>query len=202
MNPLLIILTGKTASGKDTVMKKLMTEFPNLTRVLTTTSRPLRIGETNKDYNFISKSQFLGKIQSKDFIEYVKYGGNLYGTEKVEITKALGQNLIWRIDPSRAGQIRQFIKEAFDQFLSEKLLKRVVVIFLTTDDQTIIKRLQNRGLNSSQIQKRMAQDKKFWQNFGPNYDFVVENTPGHLDKTVEQVIQIINQKKHETTQEP
>ena len=202
MNAQLIIVTGKTASGKDTVIKRLLLDFPDFKKVLTTTSRPPRSEETDKDYNFVSKEQFERKIEKGDFIEYVEYGGNFYGTEKKQIVNNLNYGLIWRIDPSRAGQIRQFIKKAFDQTLAEMLLKKVVVFFLTTDDLSIIKRLKNRGFNDHQIQERMKQDKIFLQQFGDNYDFIVENTAGALEETVQKVIQIINQKKDETAQKP
>ena len=68
-----------------------------------------------------------------------------------------------------------------------------MVIYLTVDEEVIRERLQKRGLNKEQIQKRLTQDKEFWQKYGQNYDFVIENKPGKLDQTVEKVIQIINE---------
>ncbi|MCL4365912.1 AAA family ATPase [Patescibacteria group bacterium] len=192
MNKLLIILTGKTASGKDTVMLKLLSRFPNFKKVITTTSRAPRDGEINdKDYHFISKSEFQEKLQKGDFIEWVEYAGNFYGTEKEQIVNNLDQSLIWRIDPSRAGQIRQFIKDAFDQNLAEELLKRVLVIYLTVEDEVILKRLEERNLNQEEIDRRMAEDTRFWLNYKDNYDFVVENVPGKLDETVDKIVGII-----------
>lgn len=190
-NPL-IILTGKTASGKDTVMEHLLRKFPAFKRIVTTTSRSMRPGEQNgKDYNFLSREDFENKIERGEFIEYVEYSGNLYGTEKVQITNNLNQGLIWRIDPSRAGKIKDFIKSAFDQNIADDLLKRVLSIYLTVDDTDILERLKRRNLGEEEITRRMQEDAKFWQEFKDNYDFVVNNVPGKLDETVQKVVDIL-----------
>ncbi|MBU1000718.1 hypothetical protein KKE78_04980 [Patescibacteria group bacterium] len=185
---ILVILTGKTASGKDTVMTKVLSRFPDFKRIISTTSREKRIGEKNGvDYFFLSKPDFLRKIEKDDFIEYIKYGGNLYGTEKFQILNNLNSNLIWRIDPSRAGKIREFIKSAFKESVASDLLKRVLVIYLTVDDEAILRRLKKRGLTQEEIERRMLEDAKFWQEFKGNYDYVVENVSGKLDETVNKV---------------
>lgn len=192
MNNLLIVLTGKTASGKDTVMAKLLSKYPNLNKVTTTTSRKPRPGEKDGvDYFFISEDDFKRKIEKGGFIEYVQYGGNFYGTEKSEISNNLANNLIWRIDPSRAGQIREFIKDSFEPNLANDLLQRLIVIYLTVDDQTIMKRLTGRKFSIGEIQKRMQDDFLFWQRYKGGYDYVIENIQGKLDETIDQVSRII-----------
>lgn len=188
----LLILTGKTTSGKDTIMQLLLSKYPNLQRVVSCTSRLRRNNEKDGlDYNFLSNEEFNKKINAGDFIEYVEYGGNLYGTEKSQITKDLDTDLIWRIDPSRAGQIREFIKSSFDQTTSQRLLEKVLVIYLTVSDQVVLGRLQKRNLSQSEIEQRMQQDKTFWEQFKDNYDFVVENVPGKLDETLIKITKII-----------
>lgn len=189
---LLIVLTGKTASGKDTVMHKLLGKLSGFKRVITTTSRGIRSGERDGvDYYFISEEEFLRKIDQGDFIEYVGYGGNFYGTEKEQIKNNLNGNLIWRIDPSRAGQIRQFIRDSFELPQADELLKKVLVIYLTIPDELIRKRLKRRNLRADEIQKRMQDDIKFWHEYKDSYDFVVENVDGKLDETVEKICRII-----------
>lgn len=178
-NQTILILTGKTASGKDTLMHRLLQIYPHFKKVITTTSRALREGEKDgQDYFFISREEFQNKIQNDDFIEYVEYAGNLYGTDK----KALNQesDLIWRIDPSRAGQIKEQIKD-----------KKVIVVYLTTDDDVVLKRLKERGLSNAEIEARMREDKLFWDTYKDKYDYVVENIPGQLEKTLDKIRQII-----------
>lgn len=179
-NPFLIILTGKTASGKDTVMLKLLEKFPDFKKVLTTTSRIPRQKEVDgSDYKFISKSEFLQKAENGDFIEYVQYGGNLYGTEKNLLIS--DKNLIWRIDPSRAGQIKNLIRD-----------KKLLVIYLTALDSVILQRLRKRGLSRQEIDRRMREDKDFWKKYKNNYDFIIENVPGNLNETLDKISRIIN----------
>ena len=101
---LLIILTGKTASGKDTIKNLLSKQYPGLNKLITTTSRTKRPGEIDgRDHYFLTRKEFENKIAKGIFAEYVEYGGNLYGTQKTELEKALKNDTIWRIDPSRAG---------------------------------------------------------------------------------------------------
>ncbi|OGE18884.1 hypothetical protein A3J19_00400 [Candidatus Daviesbacteria bacterium RIFCSPLOWO2_02_FULL_41_8] len=174
---MLIILTGKTASGKDTVIAKLLSGLPGFKKVATTTSRALRAGEKKGvDYNFLSREDFKQKIEKGDFIEYVEYGGNFYGTEKNQLE---GNNLIWRIDPSRAGKIRELINSP------------VLVIYLTVPDSVVLERLRKRGFTEEDIEKRMKEDQKFWEEYKDRYDFVVENVPGQLDQAVDKIIGIV-----------
>ncbi|MBI2196638.1 hypothetical protein HYU45_03420 [Candidatus Daviesbacteria bacterium] len=176
---MLIILTGKTASGKDTVISKLLSLLPGFKKVVTTTSRPPRDGEqSGVDYFFISREDFKQKIERGNFIEYVEYGGNFYGTEKTQLMDA-NQDLIWKIDPSRAGKIRELIDS------------RVLVIYLTVDDSVVLERLRKRGFSQEDINKRMSEDQKLWEEYKDSYDFVVKNVPGQLNQTINKIIQII-----------
>ncbi len=195
---LLIVLTGKTASGKDTIQSKLRQKYPNLHRIITSTSRVIRPGEKKDvDYHFYSRAEFKAKVETGDFVEWVEYGTNLYGTEKKELAAALTEDCIWRIDPSRAGETRDFIKRAFDPTDAEKLLSNLVVLYITTDQETILKRLQGRRLPAAEIEGRMKDDEMIWQEYKDKYDYVIENTPGKLDETVDKIINIIST-NHET----
>lgn len=182
---MLIILTGKTASGKDTILKLLLSKYPGFKKVITTTSRPPRAHEIEgKDYYFLTRGEFEQKIKMDEFIEHVDYGGNLYGTFKTELENSLNSDLIWKIDPSRAGVIREYIKDFFDP-------EKILVIYITTDDQTILQRLKERGLTQEEIDRRREDDEQFWQQFRNNYDFVVENIPGKLNETMDKIITIL-----------
>lgn len=174
-----IILTGKTASGKDTIKSALLKKYPKLNKVLTTTSRSPRQNEVdNVDYHFVSRDEFEKKISLGDFAEYVDYGGNLYGTEKKELEQVLKSDMLWKIDPSRAGKIKSVFKKA-------------IVIYITCDDEVVLQRLKNRGLTQEEIQSRMRDDAKIWKAYKDNYDFVIENVSGKLNETMKQVNQII-----------
>lgn len=178
---MLLVLTGKTASGKDTVLAKLCQQYPDLRKIITTTSRKIREGEQNGvDYYFITEEDFKKKIDKGDFVEFVEYGGNLYGTEKKELEVALNQNSIWKIDPSGAGKVRDIIKD-----------KKVLVIYITSPEDVILQRLKERNLSEDEIDSRMADDEAFFQEFQDKYDYIIENVPGKLDETVDKIVKIV-----------
>lgn len=191
---MLLILTGKTASGKDTIMSRLLLRYLNLKRVVSTTTRPPRRGEVDgKDYNFVTREQFQQKIKDGLLIEFVEYGGNLYGTEKSQIIQNKTSDLIWRIDPSRAGEIREFLESAFGKG-TDPLLKKILVVYLTVDDSAVLQRLKQRGLTETEIRRRLEEDQFFWSKYQDKYDYVVENKPGKLNEALAEICQIIESK--------
>lgn len=174
---MLLVITGKTASGKDTLIAKILQKYPNFKKVLTTTSRNFREGEKNGvDYNFISQAEFKQKIDQGDFLEYVQYGGNFYGTEKSQINPT--DDLIWKIDPSMAGKTKEMFPNS-------------IVIYITTDNETILKRLSKRDLPGEEIANRMQDDQKFWDLYQNKYDYVIENMPGDLNFALGKICEII-----------
>ncbi len=180
----LLVLTGKTAAGKDSILSLLLAKYPNLRRVITTTTREPRTGEKeNQDYHYLNKEGFEKKVQNGEFLEHVEYGGNFYGTEKKELEDEKNIDLIWKIDPSRAGTIKEMLKDRFN---------KVIVFYITTDDQTIQQRLNDRGLTSNEMEKRMQDDKKYWDQYKDNYDYVIENVPGQVEETIDKISQIID----------
>lgn len=179
---MLLIITGKTASGKDTICAKLLQKYPDFKKILTTTSRKPRPNEQNwQHYHFISKEEFKQKITNGDFVEYVEYGGNFYGTEKVQLDP--NKNLIWKTDPSWAGKAKKILKN-FD----------VLVIYVMVNNETVLQRLRSRKLSEEEIAKRMTDDHRFWANFQNQYDYIVQNIPGKLDLTISKIAQIIQSK--------
>lgn len=193
---MLIILTGKTASGKDTIARYILQTFPHIQKVLTTTTRKLRQGEQNGvDYNFITSDEFKKKIDEGQFIEWVSYGGNFYGTEKQNIQAVVKKDALWKIDPSRAGQIRQLIENSFDSEISKRLLRELVVIYITTENEAIQQRLKERSLTEEEINTRVTEDSTNWHKYKKNYDFIVENPTGKLDETIKEIVQIIESEK-------
>ena len=178
---MLIVLTGKTASGKDTIKDALLLRYPNLKRVITTTSRPLREGEKDGvEYRFLSREQFHKGIHDGLFIEYVEYGGNLYGTQKKDIESYISSDLLWKIDPSFAGKVRTLFKD-----------KKIMVIYINCPEDVILQRLRERNLPEEEIESRMADDEAFFQEFREKYDYVIENEPGNLKEAVDKIVSII-----------
>jgi len=193
---LLLIVTGSTASGKDTVVKKLLQKYSDFSKITTTTSRTPRIGEVDRqDYYFVDRSEFLQMQQDGKFLETVEYSGNYYGTTKAEINKVFnGQNMIWRIEPTMSARAQDYFRQIFDPASAEKLLKHLLIVFITTPDKkTLISRLASRGMNEEAIQVRFKQDAKNWKNLRGKFEHVIVNRDGALEETIAQISQLIAQ---------
>lgn len=80
MSNVLFVVVGPSGSGKTSLFRKIM---PNEIRSFTT--RAPRKGETEKDYNFISKNRFDKMLKENGLIEYTEYDGNFYGISKNEL---------------------------------------------------------------------------------------------------------------------
>lgn len=188
---MLIILTGPTASGKDAVMKKLLEQNPNWGRIITTTTRSPRPGETEgKDYFFVSKETFQEMQKNEEFLEDIEYSGNYYGTTKKEIERVLkGENVIWRIDPTFAAKVQEYFKQVFDSETAQQLIDHTKVFFIKIPDQaTLQRRLKARGMNEQDIEQRFQQDSKNWEDLKDKFENVIINEDGKLDETVEKIL--------------
>ena len=76
----MLVIVGPSASGKTQIVQQLIKNY-NMEKLVTYTTRPMRVGEVDgKDYHFISKEEFLKKLDEGFFIEHVCYNGNYYGT--------------------------------------------------------------------------------------------------------------------------
>jgi guanylate kinase len=149
----LIILTGPTAAGKDTIMRALLTKRPNLTRMVTTNSRPMRPGEQEGvDYHFVSREVFEQLLSDNAFIEWVEYLGHYKGGQKKHLEEALasGKDVIWRIDVRGVKNIRAKVEEMVDD--PESPVKAAVFIFLAPPNlETLEKRMRARGTENEKV---------------------------------------------------
>lgn len=188
----LIIITGATVSGKDTVMASLLKINPSWKKVITTTTRPPRPEEHEGiDYHFISEEVFLKMKNNNEFLETVEYAGNHYGTTKSALDPILqGHTIIWRIDASRASKISTLFDNSFDKETSRSLNSKTKIVYLKLpDDQTRQKHFLKRGMAKSDIQKRIKQDEIDW-DLG-NFEHIVINYEGKLEETLQTVKTII-----------
>lgn len=187
-----IVISGSSTAGKDTVKYKLLELFPTLHKIITTTTRDPRHGEIDgEDLHFVTVEEFKKMEKNGDFIETVEYAGNYYGTTKKAILEALDKDVIWRIDPSRAAKVREMIKESFPSDVAERLIKKLVVIYLHIPLETTRQRLAKRGVSDEEVEVRINQDRSFWELYKDAYDYTIENKQGELDKTMEKILQLV-----------
>ena len=168
----MIVLAGASASGKTEVAKELAKKY-GVTKVITTTTRKMRINEINgRDYFFVTKERFEEMLQEGAVVEHTLYNENLYGSTKDQIAP----NKCVVIDP--AG-LRAYIA------LNDPT---IVTFFLDTDEETRFKRMLLRGDKKEDAEKRIAHDRiAFKEENIAKVDFHINNQDVDIDKVTDDV---------------
>lgn len=150
----LTVISGPAGSGKTTLCDQLMAEFPEVVRVVTTTSRPPRGEEREgEDYYFLSVPEFERRIEAGAFYEWAKVHGRYYGSERRHILEGLaaGRDLLLNIDVQGAESYRQ--AAARDPYLATRL---ITVFIEPTSLEQIRERLLGRNTDDNvEIARRL-----------------------------------------------
>ncbi len=185
--PLLIVISGPSGVGKDTVIQRMKERGFPFHFVVTATTRPRRPNEVHgRDYLFVSKEEFARMIEADELIEYAIVYGEYKGIPKSQVREALasGKDVILRIDVQGAETIRKLAPEA-------------LLIFITTEsEEELIRRLQRRQTETpEELKLRIATARKELQRLQA-FDYVVINRAFHLDDTVNCIRAIIDAEHH------
>ena len=178
----MICILGKTASGKNTVANELENKY-GFKRIVTYTTRPARWGEVDGvDYHFISRDEFLGKVKRNEFAEWKTYntveGEWLYGTAIDDIEGNDKSILIITPDGYRD--------------IIARLGYKPRSIYLYANNETILKRLQNRGDNREEAMRRVEHDNRDFKDVTLLADKIVyNNAHDKLDDVVNKIIEYI-----------
>lgn len=176
---MIILLSGSSSCGKNTVIKELLKNNDNLKYIHTFTSRDKRPGESDGDpYFFISKEEFQTKIKTNDFYEHELIHNNFYGVEKAYCEKLLneGNHLIKDMGVIGTFSLKEQLKGKF-----------VETIYFYVDKSTLKKRLINRGDKLEDIKTRLKRF-KFEKANMLKYNYVIKNY--NLQNTVKIVEKI------------
>ena len=106
------VVSAPAGTGKTTLVKKLLEEFPCVKTTISYTTREPRAGESQGiDYFFISKEEFKKKIEDHEFLEYVELYGDYYGTSKNSIEKLqkAGNHVVLVIDTEGGLKIKKIM---------------------------------------------------------------------------------------------
>ncbi len=192
----LLILTGPSGAGKDTVIARLMEKHPEIIKIVTTTSRSMRENESEgKPYHFISREEFEERIAEGAFFEWVEFRGELYGTEKKTLLEALnkGVTVIWKIETKGVKNIKEKIKQ---------MVPRVAFVFLTAESIDAMRERVYQDEGADGAKKRWHEPLVVWEmRQFTDCDYLVVNKNSNLDSAVEQIESILEAKRLEIIKE-
>ena len=173
----LIIFSAPSGSGKTTIVKHLLSKYPDLGFSISACTRDKRgrNEENGKDYYFLTPAEFIHKIEADEFVEWEQvYEGAFYGTMKSEIERiwANGRNVIFDVDVKGGLSLKKYYGE------------RALSVFVKVPTPEIIEeRLRGRGTESEESLSRRLFKLKFEMSFEDQFDVVLLND--RLESTLE-----------------
>lgn len=181
---LLIVVSGPSGAGKDTICQKLIKENSNIwMSVSMTTRKPRPLEKDGVDYFFVSSEEFENKINDNTFLEYASYNDNYYGTPKDKVEEKLneGKDVILVIDINGAINIKKIIPSA------------LFIFIMPLDMETLKNRLIGRKTESKdKVVQRFITAYNEVNNY-KKYNYVVVNDK--VEDAVNKVKSIIQSEK-------
>ena len=166
MRGTLFIISAPSGSGKGTLLRRLLSSVTKLGYSVSFTTRQPRPGEVHgRDYFFVERAEFEKLVGENGFIEWAEVHGNLYGTAREQVEKALadGFDVILEIDVQGAANVRQLGLEATSIFI------------LPPSFAVLRERLTERGTESAeQLALRLANARREVLDY-EYFDYVVVN---------------------------
>ena len=177
---LLIVISGPSSVGKDTLIKGLLELDHDLVYSVSGTTRKPRPGELpDKNYTFLTREQFEELVKKGAFLEHATYNGNLYGTfrDRVERARNDGRDVVLKIDVQGAEQVREKVPEGVFIFLAppsiDELIKRQI-------------KRNTESVEDMEARRRIATRE---MEYAVRYDHVAVNDD--IERAVKEVLDII-----------
>lgn len=174
------VISAPSGTGKTTILKRVLREFPEMEFSISYTTRPPRPGERDGvEYHFVSHDEFQRMLKGGVFAEWTNLLGNYYGTSKVFLEECFAQDIdvILDIDTQGAERIHKNYRNG------------VFIFILPPEIEELEKRLTRRGSESQEmIDLRIRNASKEIEKVD-NYDYVVIND--RIDGAVQRIKAII-----------
>jgi guanylate kinase len=183
-------LSSPSGAGKTSISKKILQKDNKISLSISCTTRPKRKGEINKkDYIFLSEEDFQKQIKNGDFLEFASVFGYRYGTLRQTVNRFFNKkrDVLFDIDWQGYQQLKQSGMEV------------VGIFILPPNKKELIRRLKNRGRDTTEeMKKRMSLAQDEISHF-PEYDYVVVNND--LDSCVTKIQNIIIAERHKKSRQ-
>jgi guanylate kinase len=185
--PLMIVISGPSAAGKDTVVQRMKERGLEFHFVVTATSRARRPNEVHgRDYLFVSKAEFARMIEQDELLEHAIVYKELKGVPRAQVREAMasGRDVVMRLDVQGAETVKQLVPDA-------------LLIFITADsEEELIQRLRERSTESpDKLAVRIATARQELKQVEA-FDYVIVNHDDRVDHTVDVVRAIIEAEHH------
>jgi guanylate kinase len=162
----LLVISGPSGSGKDTVINRLAAEHENIEVAVSATTRAPRPGEKEgENYFFLSEEAFQAKLAQGEILEHAKYCDNYYGTLKSEVDRRIqnGIFVVLVIEVQGAAAIKRIYPACTSIFVRPPSYEE------------LSRRLYARGTESEdKIAARLARAVEE-MNYAVDYDYIVTN---------------------------
>lgn len=180
---MLVILSGVSGAGKDTIKKELIKRMDNVISLPSFTSRKPRVGEEEGvQYHFITKQEFEERIKNNEFYEYDLHHENYYGTSRKLLNEkiASGKIIVKDIEVNGTENLIKLLKDE----------TKLVTIFLRVEKEELRRRLETRGdnLTEDEIELRLGR-LDYEEDKIRLYDYMIKNDD--FEKTVQLIMTII-----------
>ena len=185
---MLIIISGPSGVGKDTIIDALREREKQRGRederhfVVTCTTRAPRDGEVDGvDYFFVDRDEFLRIRSGRGFLEANEVHGNWYGSPRDQVRAALaaGRDVILKIDVQGAQVVKEQVSEA------------LLIFVIPPSLETLFQRLRSRATDTADELELRQGNAALELARQHDYDYVVTNETGQVDRTADRIEQII-----------
>jgi guanylate kinase len=159
------VVTGPSGAGKGTLIELVLPRFPELAVCVSATTRDRRPGErAGVEYHFLTRDDFDARVQAGEFLEWVDYVGNRYGTLRSEIDRLRAAGKAPLLELETEGALRVKRRES-----------GAITIFVTAPVAELERRLRGRATESSGDIEGRIETARGQLQLQDQFDFVVEN---------------------------